>query len=137
MDSKDSDWPDTGLVDLQLQHLYKSFGSLEVINDLSLTVYKGELCCLLGPSGCGKTTILKIIDGLLEPDRGTVWLAGQDITFLPPQRRNVGMVFQKPIYNSALENINSVFVFVSSIFSNCFCINFMPCITLSKEPLPP
>jgi len=49
---------------------------------------------LLGPSGCGKTTTLNIINGLLEPDKGEVWLAGQNITYTPPQRRNLGMVFQ-------------------------------------------
>lgn len=94
MDSEDSNRQDSKLVDLELQHLYKRFGNLEVVSDLSLTVYKGELCCLLGPSGCGKTTALKIIDGLLEPDKGTVRLAGQDITRMPPQQRNLGMVFQ-------------------------------------------
>ncbi len=94
MVSKGSDQPNTRLVDLELQQISKRFGNLEVISGLSLDVYKGELCCLLGPSGCGKTTTLKIIAGFLEPDTGTVSLAGREITRLPPQRRNVGMVFQ-------------------------------------------
>lgn len=94
MGTQGTDQPHTLLVDLELQHLCKRFGDLAVISDLSLDVYKGELCCLLGPSGCGKTTALKIIAGFLEPDAGAVHLAGQDITRLPPQRRNVGMVFQ-------------------------------------------
>ena len=94
MDSKGSDQPNTRVVDLELQGICKSFGDLQVIRDMSLRGYKGELCCLLGPSGCGKTTTLKIIAGFLEPDAGTVHLAGQDITRMPPQRRNVGLVFQ-------------------------------------------
>ncbi len=80
--------------ELQLQHLTKRFGDLTVIDDLSLDVAKGELCCLLGPSGCGKTTTLKIIAGFWEPNEGAVCLAGREITHLPPQKRDVGMVFQ-------------------------------------------
>jgi spermidine/putrescine ABC transporter ATP-binding subunit len=94
MDSQRPDQPGDRLVDLELQHVYKSFDDQEVIADLSLSVYKGELCCLLGPSGCGKTTTLKMIAGLLEPDAGAVILDGKDITHMPPQRRNVGLVFQ-------------------------------------------
>jgi len=82
------------LADLELRQLSKRFGDLEVIKDLTLAVQKGELYCLLGPSGCGKTTTLKIIAGFLEPDAGSVHLAGRDITNVPPQRRDVGMVFQ-------------------------------------------
>jgi len=94
MVSQSSEQPSTRLIDLELMNISKRFGDLEVIHNLSLDVYKGELCCLLGPSGCGKTTTLKIIAGFLEPNAGTVRLAGQDITNTPPQRRNVGMVFQ-------------------------------------------
>ncbi len=86
--------PDPRLVDLELWHIVKSFGDMKVLDDLSLGVFKGELCCLLGPSGCGKTTTLKIIAGFLEPDAGAISLSDQNITHRPPQRRNVGMVFQ-------------------------------------------
>lgn len=79
---------------LVLEHIRHRFGENEVIADLSLAVHQGELCCLLGPSGCGKTTTLKIIAGLLGPEKGQIWLSGQNITYLPPQKRNVGMVFQ-------------------------------------------
>lgn len=82
------------LIDLALQRVSKRFGDLAVLRDMSLEVFKGELCCLLGPSGCGKTTTLKIIAGFLEAEAGTVHLAGQDITARPPQQRNVGLVFQ-------------------------------------------
>ena len=94
MDTESTGTPRLSPVDLELKHIDKRFDNLEVLSDLSLTVGKGELCCLLGPSGCGKTTTLNIINGLIEPDGGKVWLGGQDITRLPPQRRNLGMVFQ-------------------------------------------
>ncbi len=80
--------------DLEIRSPCKSYGGPPVLKDLSFTVLKGQLCCLLGPSGCGKTTVLKIIDGLLSPDRGSVWLGGREITDLPPGKRNLGMVFQ-------------------------------------------
>jgi putative spermidine/putrescine transport system ATP-binding protein len=89
-----SDRRDAPLVDLALRQISKRFGALTVLDDLSLDVYKGELCCLLGPSGCGKTTTLKIVAGFLEPEAGAVRLAGQEITHRPPQKRNVGLVFQ-------------------------------------------
>jgi ABC-type Fe3+/spermidine/putrescine transport system ATPase subunit len=82
------------LVELELLGISQRYDNLWVIRDLSLEVYSGELCCLLGPSGCGKTTTLRIIAGFLEPQEGSVRLDGVDITRTPPQRRNVGMVFQ-------------------------------------------
>ncbi|UCH42574.1 MAG: ABC transporter ATP-binding protein [Dehalococcoidales bacterium] len=94
MGTQSADTPRLSSVDLELRHIDKSFGDVEVLRDLSLNVDKGELCCLLGPSGCGKTTALNVINGLIEPDRGEVWLGGNDITHLSPQRRNLGMVFQ-------------------------------------------
>jgi ABC-type Fe3+/spermidine/putrescine transport system ATPase subunit len=77
-----------------LQRISKRFGELTVLDDMSLEVYKGELCCLLGPSGCGKTTTLKIVAGFLAPEAGTIRLAGEEILHCPPQKRNVGLVFQ-------------------------------------------
>ena len=84
----------TGVIDLQMEHICKRFNGEYVVDDFSLNVFKGELCCLLGPSGCGKSTTLKIIAGLLEANNGTVRLAERDITNLPAQRRKLGMVFQ-------------------------------------------
>ncbi len=72
----------------------KSFGAATVLGGVDLGVGKGEFVSLLGPSGCGKTTLLRIVAGLLGVDRGTVKLDGQDITALPPHRRDVGVVFQ-------------------------------------------
>ena len=72
----------------------KAFGSAKVLGGVNLGVAQGEFVSLLGPSGCGKTTLLRIVAGLLGVDRGTVKLDGQDITALPPHKRDVGVVFQ-------------------------------------------
>lgn len=79
---------------LRIQRLGKRLGGMPVVRDLSLTVREGELCCLLGPSGCGKTTTLKMIAGFIVPDEGEIWLGDRDITRMPPQKREIGMVFQ-------------------------------------------
>jgi ABC-type Fe3+/spermidine/putrescine transport system ATPase subunit len=94
MDTQSNGSDTLNLAGLHLISLSKSYGMQKVVRDLSLSIIKGELFCLLGPSGCGKTTILKIIAGLLEHDGGKVILEGQDITNLSPQKRNVGLVFQ-------------------------------------------
>ena len=72
----------------------KSFGAATVLDGVDLGVGQGEFVSLLGPSGCGKTTLLRIVAGLLGVDRGTVKLDGQNITALPPHKRDVGVVFQ-------------------------------------------
>jgi spermidine/putrescine ABC transporter ATP-binding subunit len=64
------------------------------VNDISLTVEEGEFVTLLGPSGCGKSTLLRMIGGFEEPTEGRIWLAGQDVTDMPPSKRAVNMVFQ-------------------------------------------
>ena len=79
---------------LTLTNLSKSFGETSVIKDLSFTVAKGEFLTILGSSGCGKTTLLRIISGLEEPDTGSVYLNGKDVTKLPPNLRSVNTVFQ-------------------------------------------
>ena len=79
---------------LELHHLKKSFDGRPVVTDLSLTLDKGQLLCILGASGCGKTTTLNMIGGFLTPDSGQVLLDGRDITSLPPERRPVTTVFQ-------------------------------------------
>ena len=81
-------------VPLRLDSVSKSFGAVQALKPLSLDVGAGELLALLGPSGCGKTTTLRIIAGFEFPDTGSVLVGGRDITDLPPNRRNLGMVFQ-------------------------------------------
>ncbi len=79
---------------VRLADLSFGYGSNPVLRDISLTVPAGRFLTLLGPSGCGKTTLLKLIGGYLFPTSGSVKLGGRDVTALPPEGRNVGMVFQ-------------------------------------------
>lgn len=79
---------------LQLLDLSKRFREVVAVDHLTLDVEAGEFVSLLGPSGCGKTTTLRMIAGLEEPDTGRILLGDQDITYQPPEKRNLGMVFQ-------------------------------------------
>ncbi|GAA0783759.1 putative 2-aminoethylphosphonate ABC transporter ATP-binding protein [Marinobacterium sediminicola] len=79
---------------LRIQHLRKSFGSFIALDDISLEIKEGEFICFLGPSGCGKTTLLRAIAGLEQQEQGRIVQAGQDISTLPPQQRDFGIVFQ-------------------------------------------
>ena len=76
-------------------HISKGFGEQLVLDDLNLSVHENEFLTLLGPSGCGKTTTLRILGGFESPDKGQVIFDGQDITHLPPNKRNLITVFQK------------------------------------------
>ena len=77
-----------------LRNVTKTFGSVVAIKTISLEIEEGEFLTLLGPSGCGKTTTLRLIAGFNDPDHGQILLGDQDITNLPPQKREIGMVFQ-------------------------------------------
>ena len=79
---------------LELLHLKKNFGDKQVVQDLSLSLDKGKLLCILGSSGCGKTTTLNMVGGFLSPDGGKIMLDGEDITRLSPECRPVTTVFQ-------------------------------------------
>ena len=81
---------------LSLRGLSKRYGDTFALQEVSLEVRQGQLLALLGPSGCGKTTLLRLIAGLLEPDMGEVKLSGQVVSQLPPEKRELGMVFQCP-----------------------------------------
>ncbi|AEJ45073.1 ATP-binding cassette domain-containing protein [Alicyclobacillus acidocaldarius] len=69
-------------------------GGARSVRGVSFQIREGEMVGLLGPSGSGKTTILRIIAGLERPTKGDVWIGGKRVTDLPPQKRNVGLVFQ-------------------------------------------
>ncbi|HEX2043851.1 MAG TPA: sulfate ABC transporter ATP-binding protein [Acidimicrobiales bacterium] len=79
---------------IRARNVTKRFGDFVALDDVSVDIPTGSLTALLGPSGGGKSTLLRIIAGLEQPDRGTVEIEGEDSTALPPQRRNVGFVFQ-------------------------------------------
>lgn len=79
---------------LTLSNLSKTFGTTAAVIGFNLDVEKGEFVSFLGPSGCGKTTTLRMIAGFEIPTAGTITLDGLDITYQPPNQRNVGMVFQ-------------------------------------------
>jgi ABC-type sugar transport system ATPase subunit len=79
---------------LEIHNLSKRLGDNLVVDDVSLRVAEGEFFVLLGASGGGKSTLLRLICGLETPDSGEVWLAGRNLTGLPPRARNIGMVFQ-------------------------------------------
>ena len=93
---------------IELDHFTKRFGTLTVVPDMNLAVNEGEMLALLGPSGCGKTTTLFAISGILKADGGRIRIGARDVTDLPAQKRNVGVVFQSYAlypHMSARENI--------------------------------
>jgi spermidine/putrescine transport system ATP-binding protein len=81
-------------VDVRIDRVTKRFGEVTVVDRLSLEIGRGEFFSLLGPSGCGKTTTLRMVGGFEEPTEGSIYLAGRDVTHLPPYRRDVNTVFQ-------------------------------------------
>jgi len=80
--------------DVTLRGVIKTFGGRRAVDDVTLSIRRGEFFSLLGPSGCGKTTLMRIIAGFESADSGSVTLAGADMAGVPPHRRDVNMVFQ-------------------------------------------
>ncbi|HEU5243667.1 MAG TPA: ABC transporter ATP-binding protein [Gaiellaceae bacterium] len=85
---------DQGMPDVRLERVTKVFGDTVAVDDISLDIAHGEFFSLLGPSGCGKTTTLSMIGGFEDPTAGRILLHGDDVTLVPPYRRDVNTVFQ-------------------------------------------
>ena len=79
---------------IQLDNLVVRFGTFEALHNINVTVGEGEFFTFLGPSGCGKTTTLRTITGFIDPVSGSIRVKGQDITHVPIEERNIGIVFQ-------------------------------------------
>ena len=79
---------------LKVEKLNVHFGDFHALKDVSLEIPDGEFFTLLGPSGCGKTTTLRAITGFIKPSSGKITINGKDITDIPVEKRNIGMVFQ-------------------------------------------
>ncbi|MDG5777214.1 ABC transporter ATP-binding protein [Haloarculaceae archaeon H-GB2-1] len=93
---------------IELENLSKSFGDLQAVDDVSVSIRDGELLCLLGPSGCGKSTTMRMISGLETPTSGRVSIGGEDVTDKSAYERTTSMVFQNWAlfpYKSVLENV--------------------------------
>ena len=79
---------------IELKDIVVKFGDFEALHNINVEVHEGEFFTFLGPSGCGKTTTLRTITGFIEPVSGTVSVKGADITHVPIEKRNIGIVFQ-------------------------------------------
>lgn len=79
---------------LELKNVYKHFGDVKAVDNISISIKQGELVSFIGPSGCGKTTLLRTIGGFNKQDAGTIMLDNERIDSLPPEKRSTGMVFQ-------------------------------------------
>ena len=79
---------------IQLDNIVVRFGTFEALHNINVTVGEGEFFTFLGPSGCGKTTTLRTITGFIDPVSGSIRVKGQDITHVPIEERNIGIVFQ-------------------------------------------
>ena len=83
------------MAEIRLENVSKSFGSAKIIEHLNLTIQDGSFTVLLGPSGCGKTTLLRMIAGIGPATSGKIYMDGEDISDVPPGKRNVAMVLSK------------------------------------------
>jgi putative spermidine/putrescine transport system ATP-binding protein len=79
---------------LEMQNLHRDFGTVKALDGIEIQLGEGEFLSLLGPSGCGKTTALRLVAGFDRPDAGAIVVDGKDLTSVPPNKRDMGMVFQ-------------------------------------------
>ncbi|MBM4197296.1 MAG: polyamine ABC transporter ATP-binding protein [Gammaproteobacteria bacterium] len=86
--------PERGKEYVRIQNVTKRFGDFTAVNNVSLTIYQGEIFCLLGGSGCGKTTLLRMLAGFENPTSGQIFIDGEDMEDCPPYDRPVNMMFQ-------------------------------------------
>lgn len=93
MEDKKTRIPNDNII--EIKNVYKSYDGKPVVKNVSLAIKRGEFVTLLGPSGCGKTTTLRMIAGFEQPNEGAIFFNGEDITALPPHKRNINTVFQK------------------------------------------
>ena len=99
---------------ITLENLAHSYdGKINAVEDINITFENKTTNAMLGPSGCGKTTLLKIITGLLSPTQGKVYFNDQDVTELPPEKRNVAIVFQFPVVYSMSVEENLMFPLIN------------------------
>ena len=84
------------MANIRTEQLLKRYGDVAAVDNVDVTIREGSLTAILGPSGCGKTTLLRCIAGLIEADAGRVFIGEKDVTYVPPFKRNLGFVFQKP-----------------------------------------
>jgi putrescine transport system ATP-binding protein len=92
---KDTPWKDEKAQPyIRIERVTKKFGDFVAVNDVSLSVYRGEIFCLLGGSGCGKTTLLRMLAGFEQPTSGSLFIDGVDMAGVPPYERPVNMMFQ-------------------------------------------
>ena len=93
---------------IRLEHIVKRFDDNIAVNDFSAVIESGELVTLLGPSGCGKSTMLNMLSGILYPTEGRIYFDDDDVTFVSPEKRGIGLVFQNYAlypHMTVLENI--------------------------------
>ena len=81
-------------MEIRIENLTKAYGDFKAVDNMSLNIADGELIGLLGPSGCGKSTTLFMLAGLTEPTSGKIYFGGKDVTKVPPEDREIGLVFQ-------------------------------------------
>jgi multiple sugar transport system ATP-binding protein len=79
---------------VRFDHVWKSYGSVDVVRDLNLTIHEGEFLVLVGPSGCGKSTTLRMLAGLEDVTKGDIHIGDRNVTFAEPRERDIAMVFQ-------------------------------------------